>query len=578
MSAEAAERPLLPVELRPLLHLLGRIRLRVRVLLWLRLATIGLGGAAALLATVLLVSKLLAIYYPTMALVQVGGLVLGLCLVLATAWPLPDETLAAATDRRAGLQDRLATALYLGRQSEPSPMAQAMLGDAFAHAVLLQPAQAFPLCPPRGWKPAMGALAALLAVQLLPLPALFLTPQMRHEKAELREQGRRLLPVAARLQHKARESKDPEAEKAARKLRRLAEELKLGKLDKKHALLKLNEVDKELAIVQRPDPKLGTAQRAAQRIAEQAKSKVAEQAESLADKAASKGDPRRAEQLRELSKSVAKAKDASEVEKLSSQIRDLASQLGEPVELPSRLAQALADALAGRDAQDLQEELESLQQALESGEQLSEEEREELAEQLQELADNLSDTELQELAEQLAEASKCMKQGDCEGAGRCLGQAAQGAGGACRLAAVSRAAGEAREGVGSCSGDLRGQSQCGATGAGVGPDDGSQTSIPANAPAAKLYAPRSTETSGTLQRVPAQMNPSGGPVTGTTTQGAPDVGSRSTVPYYEVMPEYSRVAEEALTKEEIPPAYRRTVREYFDALQSGAPEQAKAEE
>ena len=74
------------------------------------------------------------------------------------------------------------------------------------------------------------------------------------------------------------------------------------------------------------------------------------------------------------------------------------------------------------------------------------------------------------------------------------------------------------------------------------------------------------------------MNPGGGPMMGTTTRGAPDVGSRSTVPYYEVMPEYSRVAEEALTKEEVPPAYRKTVREYFDALQSGAPEQARTEE
>jgi len=278
---------------------------------------------------------------------------------------------------------------------------------------------------------------------------------------------------------------------------------------------------------------------------------------------------------------MSKAQSASEREKLSAQIDDLAAQMGQGVEVPQRLADALADALAGKSTEDLRKQLEQLQQAMEQGgEKLSQEELDQLAQQLQELADTLSDTELQELAKRMTEAGECMKSGDCKGAADKLCAAGKCAGGQGKLAAVCRAAGEARDGVGSACGNMKGQGQGQGPEGGdaVGADNGSQRFIPPDAPAAKLYAPRTTETSGTLQRVPAQMNGTGGPMAGTTTTGAPDVGTRSSVPYYEVMPQYSRAAEEALTKEEVPPAYRKTIREYFDALQSGAPNEAKTEE
>ena len=55
-----------------------------------------------------------------------------------------------------------------------------------------------------------------------------------------------------------------------------------------------------------------------------------------------------------------------------------------------------------------------------------------------------------------------------------------------------------------------------------------------------------------------------------TTRGAPETASESRVPYYEVIGDYSQAAEDALSREEVPPAYRQTVREYFDSLQHGS--------
>ncbi len=42
------------------------------------------------------------------------------------------------------------------------------------------------------------------------------------------------------------------------------------------------------------------------------------------------------------------------------------------------------------------------------------------------------------------------------------------------------------------------------------------------------------------------------------------------MPYYEVIGDYSQEAEDALSHEEVPPAYRQTVREYFESLQGGS--------
>jgi len=104
---------------------------------------------------------------------------------------------------------------------------------------------------------------------------------------------------------------------------------------------------------------------------------------------------------------------------------------------------------------------------------------------------------------------------------------------------------------------------------GAGYDSHGQDGSPIPSPPVSLYAPRETDTEGDLTRVRGQMRPTGEMLT-TTETGAPETASDSHVPYYEVVGEYSRAAEEALSREEVPPSYRKTVRAYFQALQSGS--------
>ena len=51
----------------------------------------------------------------------------------------------------------------------------------------------------------------------------------------------------------------------------------------------------------------------------------------------------------------------------------------------------------------------------------------------------------------------------------------------------------------------------------------------------------------------------------TTVRGAPEAGSAAQ-PYYEVYSNYRHAAEDALSKEDVPAAYKKQVRDYFESL------------
>ncbi len=53
-------------------------------------------------------------------------------------------------------------------------------------------------------------------------------------------------------------------------------------------------------------------------------------------------------------------------------------------------------------------------------------------------------------------------------------------------------------------------------------------------------------------------------------RGGPISPSTSTVPYYEVYPEYRKQAERALDQEQVSPEDRQRVKAYFDALDPAA--------
>lgn len=81
----------------------------------------------------------------------------------------------------------------------------------------------------------------------------------------------------------------------------------------------------------------------------------------------------------------------------------------------------------------------------------------------------------------------------------------------------------------------------------------------------RFYDPRRTATTRTDVKASSALGKEGG-AAAVEVKGAPDNASPSNVPYYEVYSDYRKAAEKAMNREDIPPAYRKRVRDYYDTL------------
>lgn len=69
-----------------------------------------------------------------------------------------------------------------------------------------------------------------------------------------------------------------------------------------------------------------------------------------------------------------------------------------------------------------------------------------------------------------------------------------------------------------------------------------------------------------IVKAPSHVGTSGMVFSAGETTGAPDSATSGSVPYTEVISDYKKTAETALSKEKVPPAYRTRVKSYFNSL------------
>ena len=273
---------------------------------------------------------------------------------------------AERIDSAFGLQERVSTAFAMRRAAEP--MLPALLTDAGKHVDEIDPAR-FRFAAPREirWLPVpLLCIAALLFVPPVDLLGRRQQEERKKvEKAEVKKQAAHLQVKAQELLRRAERDKLPDAKKLAWQMQKLADELAKMPDLKKDAMLKMSKLSDE-----------------AQRLKEQAA---------------------RAEKFDKL--------DFGKSEKLDGKIAELKNA--------QKAMRSLADALRSGDMQKASDAMKELSQKLQDGT-LSDAEAKKLGEALQELAksmpagDQLSQ-DLQKLGDQLC------KNG-CKGAGQSLKQ------------------------------------------------------------------------------------------------------------------------------------------------------------
>jgi tetratricopeptide (TPR) repeat protein len=533
---------------------LARLRRRLRLLraercgFWAGSA--GALGAAAL--AVLGKLRLLSLEWPYLAglvaLGLAGGWVVGFLLRLSRF------EAARLTETRLRLKERLSSAVSLSPGRGDAAWVGALVDDARRQLGRVSPARVFPRRFSMPLQAFTGLALVTALVMILPELPMLQSAKRKAEAAELREKGKEVIRLSRELEKLPEARKQPSTSQLPKTLRHFGEEMKAGKLTKRQALLEAHELRKQ---VERAQEQLaGEKGKSLQRAAQELRA-----AASQRELAKTEGPQVEGERLTGLPPGM-KPEDLA---KLTPEQAKALAKYAKPMKpgtpllnLDKDLVSIFAELLSREDYQKAMEILERLAGKLGSPEarELSEEELKELAEQLKKLGEILKNTDLDELAKALLEAAKELENMSPEEAARLLKEGCKGCKGAClglglraRLAAI-----------GACLGS------CGVGGRGVGPGNSLSRYDPSYKSIVHRGEEKRTEVGQYDTKVAGQPGPGGEMFLTGEVRAAPEKSEAGKVPYYEVYPDYKQAAEEALAKEQIPPAHRKRVKDYFESL------------
>ena len=216
-------------------------RRRVRLLLAWKLGAIG-GSVGALTATVLSFLDWRAVLFvPTFWL----PLTVGIGILLGIGWALllrlPDSAIAQLIDRRAGLKDRLQTAL---EHTDASHLFDPpLIEDAQRALYQTHPAQIFKPRFTRWQGLLVGTVALALLMHFLPQILAIALPERCEEQKEIAQSAKQIEEVVKPI---VEEAKKPDADEIAKRIAQNAElynkRAREAKMSKQEALLRYNQI------------------------------------------------------------------------------------------------------------------------------------------------------------------------------------------------------------------------------------------------------------------------------------------------------------------------------------------------
>lgn len=544
------------------------VRRRVRLALATRWALYGLAAGLLLSAGALFWGGKLWPMLWVWPAWGVAGVISVTCAALGGAASLTvrldDFAVARIVEGHASLKDRVSSAVWAvrGAQSE----SEALAGDAAASLDQVPLRRTIRIVRwPHVGLPA--AAAAVLAVAiLLPSISLFQSPEVREERLAVRKQGAHLQKVATRVEQMKTADKELRQQLAAQ-LSELGKQLESGRLSSEEARVRMSKLEDRLltkaeSLEQRSNlDKLWSVPGNYEKHRNQIAAGVSDlKGQGLAGQTGQTGKM----QSQGTSGEPGEGNLPANLPPMQ-YAGDTSGPGGKNVQLPPDLVKRLAELYGLKDFQDAAKLMEELRRKLGD---LSPEQQKQLAQDLEALAKALNEADLEELARQMLEAAKALNEMDPEKAKELLSQACEN----CKGLGMSMGSCSAlRQGAAALSSG--GFNQYSSTdeehkdGRGIGNAPDAPRKPGANRldkDWTRLYDPRSTERKTRSMKAQSQTGPQG-QMRELQVEGAGDRGG-SSVPYYEVLPEYEKAAEKALSREDIPVSERKRVRDYFDSL------------
>lgn len=538
---------------------LSQIKKRIRLLLIERHALLlGTIGAALGVVCVILSRWYFSIGEPPVlfGLVAAG-------LISGSIWgmliKLSPYSVARAVEKRLNLKERLSSAVALSQTDDD--MVHALITDAVKHAENINPKAVFPVKFDKNTAGFLASIVVLIGIFYLPQLPRFQSDIRRAEIAVMKREGKKLQKLANEAKKQSSPKNKEIAQQVALNMKKLGKKLETGRMNRKQAMVALKKLSKEIQTAQdkiaennKPGKTMEQAARELKDVSPTLAKDMLEriQKEKLKNLSLGKTDPQLASMEKQIKDMQAKsgAMSNSDLQKAEQSLsKYLSSQNG--ANMPPELASIMAELMKNGDYKRAMELMNELSKKLKSGN-MSKMDQKNLEEQLKALAKALKNTDLEELAKKLREAAEKLAKMDPKEAAKLLAQ--------CKCKKPGLGLGLGMAGAG-CNGAACALGGCGMSGIGAGG--------PGNSKYKEVKGPIVNSNKGYVTKSSTNVGKEGMIFSAGETKGAPDKAGSSSVPYYEVYSDYKKQAEKALSKEDVPPAYKKPVQDYFESLHKG---------
>jgi hypothetical protein len=344
----------------------AQLRRRLRLLVAQRWLVIGL--TAATVAACLLAAAAKLRWAPAAVDWIWPALIVGAIAGLAYGWTRAVSPLAAAqiADRRLDLKERISSGLLFASEPAREELVAAQVADAAEHSRALRPGAVFPWRLPREARYLWATVALLLAVLYVPELPFFHSPRERAEQAAMADAGKRYQEAAREIerQRTGDPSRDQILRRVALNLRQLGRDQERGRLTKKEALLRANQLQKTLKEAER---QLGVPP------SSKSLEQTADELRKAAERQAQAGNPEMARSLERMSQALQRGDAAAAQRELDNLARkfDQAARDGKmspqemrrAAEAMRQMAESFRGSRADAAAQRLQEGADQLSKA-----------------------------------------------------------------------------------------------------------------------------------------------------------------------------------------------------------------------
>jgi hypothetical protein len=481
---------------------------------------------------------------------------------------------ARLTETRTDLKERLSTAVEIHQLGKDSPMAQAQIADAGEHLQGLNLRRVFPFRIAREMIGLVILMITLAVIFFLPTAPLFWSKERKQEMEEVKRQGIALEKIAREQEKRASAQNLSESRRVAQEIKRLAEAMRQGEVNKKETMIQIQRLTREIEERQRRLASVNTPERKSlEQAAQEAKQALQQRQKQIEE----------AIQAKALQEKENQRKPSEQLSGPKQQNQSGQNSLAEkrrPSEAMQQSQQALNDfahAMEKQDANAQNQALQTLAEQMQKG-QMSQQEMQLLQRQIQDMANVLEGTrqdavskELQQIAHQMQEGRldpqtmreivEAMKR-----AGQTCQSSQQQAMEAKQLQELAKALREGKLNLAQGEPDRRlnlSGKRKGATAQEL-PGQGYSPFGHVNNPRPEKRAGR-VDANRPDTKIKGQRGKSSGDPT-ITYRGDPERGVKSDIPYYQVYTQQRSMSENPVNRENIPASYRKQVKDYFESI------------